>query len=96
MLKSHQHCGKHRDDRELHNKSRQEKLCGRQELDFGWHDHRELYCPSSLQSIIKKLQDVNIKEVMPFFIRSFSEDLRLGVLVADGAMHDAVRTEERS
>ena len=29
-------------------------------------------------------------------IRSFSEDLRLGVLVADGAMHDAVRTEERS
>ena len=33
---------------------------------------------------------------MPFYIRSFSEDLRLGVLVADGAMHDAVRTEERS
>ena len=61
-------------------------MCGRQELDFGWHDHRELYLPSAFQSITEKLQDVNIKEVMTFCDRSFSEDLRLGVLVSDGAM----------
>ena len=35
---------------------------------------------------MEKLQDVNIKEVMTFFIRSFSEDLRFGVLVSEGAM----------
>ena len=35
---------------------------------------------------MEKLQDVNIKEVMTFFIRSFSEDLRFGVLVSDGDM----------